>query len=266
MTEILGRITNLNYARITKKIVAFLKDELRSSGREGYVFGLSGGLDSAVVAALASEALREKVYAYILPHSHITPESDLDDALHLAKQLGIRSQMIDLDDIHVGMTRKFVFDRLAAGNLLARLRMCLLYYHANQNNCLVMGTSDRSELMIGYFTKFGDGAADVLPLGSLYKLQVRHLGSHLKIPEKILRKKSSPMLWEKHTAEEEVGMTYEEIDGILYCLFDLKLSVAKTVRKLGVEEGKVRQIKEMRRRAMHKRSLPKICPALSRSQ
>ncbi len=259
MVGITDRITKLNYEKISKRIVKFLNDELEASGREGYVVGLSGGLDSAVVATLAAEASRDKTMSLILPHSGITPAPDIDDAVNLARNLGIRFQTIDLKPIHSALMENLTFDRLAVGNLLARLRMSFLYYHANQSNCLVVGTSNRSELLIGYFTKFGDGAADMLPLGSLYKLQVRELGRHLKVPAGILQKKSGAMLWAGHTAEEEIGMPYEEVDPVLYCLFDLKLPAGGTARKLNIDPAKVRRIKEMHASSKHKRILPKIC-------
>lgn len=252
------RITTLNYGRIRKKIVAFMKSELRSSGCDGFVVGLSGGLDSSVVAALASESTR-KVHALILPRYGITPARDIDDAITLARKLGIKYHIIDLRQIHQMFLRKMKPNKLAAGNLLARLRMCILYYYANLNNLLVLGTGDKSELLIGYFTKYGDGGADILPIASLYKIQARALGHYLKIPDSILAKKISPMLWKKHTAEEEIGMTYEEIDSILYCMFDLKYSTQKTAKRLGIPLGKVLKIKRMHDKSMHKRQMPKIC-------
>ena len=259
LTELVKKIANTNYGSIRKKIVSFLRDELKTSGKDGYVFGLSGGLGSAVVAGLAAEAVRDKVSGMIMPNSNITPATDVDDAVGLAKQLKISFNVIDVTDIHSSMLAKLPANKIASGNLLARIRMCLLYYHANQSNSLVIGTSDKSELLIGYFTKYGDGAADVLPIASLYKTQVRALGNYLKLPNSILTKKSSPMLWQQHLAADELGMSYEEIDGILYCLIDRKLSVKDTAKKLGIELSKVAKIRDMRARSMHKRSLPKIC-------
>jgi len=252
-------IPSLNYDRVIKTIVTALKSELKSSGREGYVFGLSGGLDSSVVASLLSRAAGERTFALVMPRSSATPQQDVSDATDLAKRLNIQFRVIDLTDIHSDILRELPADKLASGNLLARIRMCLLYYYANQNNCLVAGTSDRSELLIGYFTKYGDGGADILPIASLYKTQVRALGNHLDLPNAILNKKSAPMLWEKHTAEEEIGIEYEELDHILHCLFDLKLSTKNTVKKLHVPLKKVEEIRQMHIKSAHKRSLPKIC-------
>lgn len=259
LNELLKKITNLNYERVNKKIVTFLKNELESSGLDGYVFGLSGGLDSSVVASLISQATGETAFALVMPTSKATPEQDTSDAVELAKRLGMQFRIIDLSDIHSSILRELSSNRLASGNLLARIRMCLLYYYANQRNSLVVGTSDKSEFLIGYFTKYGDGAADILPIASLYKTQVRALGNYLKLPNTILSKKSAPMLWESHTAEEEIGATYEEIDSVLYCLYDLKLSPRNTAKKLGIAMERVEKIRQMHIRSAHKRNFPKIC-------
>jgi NAD+ synthase len=248
---------NLDYERISRKIVSFLKFELRSSNREGYVLGLSGGLDSSVVAHLLHLA-GERTFALVMPSSG-TPKQDMDDAVKLAESMGMQFRVIELADIHARIMKELPFEKTASGNLLARIRMCLLYYHANQRNSLVAGTSDRSELLIGYFTKYGDGGADILPIGSLYKTQVRALGSYLKLPDSILAKKSAPMLWEKHTAEEEIGMPYEDVDKILHCLFDLKLSPKRTATKLHIDIERVERIGQMHAASAHKMKMPKIC-------
>lgn len=253
------KITDLDYGKIRKRIVSFIKDELRSSKKDGLVVGLSGGLDSSVTATLAYETAGNKLLALILPSSRVTPTSDIGDAVTLCKKLKIKYDIIDLGQIHSTMVRRMRPSKLASGNLLARLRMCVLYYYANRNNMLVLGTSDRSELLIGYFTKYGDGGADILPIASLYKVQVRALGHYLKLPDSILTKKIGPMLWEKHTAEEEIGMSYEEIDSILYCMFDLKYSPKNTAEKLGISLKKVMKIKKMHDTSVHKREMPKIC-------
>jgi len=259
LKSLLNKITDLDYDRITKKIVSALKDELKSSKREGYVFGLSGGLDSAVVASLLSQAASETTFALVMPRAEITPKQDVSDATDLAKRLKMPFSVIDVTDIHSNALRELPPDRLAGGNLLARIRMALLYYYANQRNCLVAGTSDRSELLIGYFTKYGDGGADILPIASLYKTQVRMLGKFLALPDNILNKKSTPMLWEKHAAESEIGMSYEELDPILHCLFDRKLSTKNTAKKLELPFEKVEEIRQKHIKSAHKRSLPKIC-------
>ncbi len=255
MDEILDAIKNLDYKGITDKIVSFLRYEAKASNRT-FVLGLSGGIDSSVVAKLASLAEIDTL-GLIMPYTKITPKEDVDDAITLAGDLKMNYHIVKLDDIYEQMLKTLPENRYAAGNLLARLRMCLSYYYANLNNALVLGTSDRSELLIGYFTKYGDGAADLLPIASLYKLQVRELAKDLAISKKIIEKKSSPRLWEEHTAEEELGLNYEEIDSILYSLFELKMK-QEDVSKI-FDKEKVNRVLELHRNANHKRVMPKIC-------
>ncbi|MDW8274949.1 MAG: NAD(+) synthase [Candidatus Nitrosocaldus sp.] len=285
-------VASLDYGYVRKRIELFLSKTLGSSGKDGYVLGLSGGLDSSVVAALAAEAMhgygrgKGSVVALIIPHSGITPASDVDDAIRLAGRIGIEHEVIEVGDVHSllvdrlrGMGRgrggggvgvgvgevgdgdrsRSVKEMVASGNLLARLRMCILYYYANINDRLVLGTSDRSELMLGYYTKYGDGAADLLPIAGLYKVQVRELARHLQIDDAIIRKRSSPMLWKGHYAEQELGMSYEEIDSILYCILDMGMSVNETTSMLGVEEEKVERVMHLLRSSRHKRALPRVC-------
>lgn len=256
---IVDKTTDLDYGRIQKKIISFMKNELRSSKKKGFVIGLSGGLDSSVVTALAAEAVGSKLLALILPSARITPVQDIDDAVALCKNLNVKYDIIDLGQIYSSMVRRLRPDRLASGNLLARLRMCVLYYYANKKNLIVLGTGDRSELLMGYFTKYGDGAADILPIASLYKVQVKALGRHLKLPASILTKTIGPRLRQRHTAEKEIGMSYEEIDSILYCMFDLKQSQKHTAKKLGIPLKKVMKIKKMHDASRHKREMAKIC-------
>ena len=125
-----------------------------------------------------------------------------------------------------------------------------------QKNLLVLGSSDKSEYKIGYFTKFGDGSSDITPIASLYKLQVREIAKYLEVPENIIAKKSSPHLWEEHEAEKELDATYEEIDSILYCLIEKKMTIEETVNKTGIEMGTVQKIYELNKNSEHKRTLP----------
>ena len=134
--------------------------------------------------------------------------------------------------------------------------MCTLYYYANHYNLIVCGTSDKSELLIGYFTKYGDGGVDILPLGDVYKTQVRKLAKALGIPEKIIRKPSSPRLWPGQLAEEELGLRYEEIDAILYHYVDLKYSIDDIIKKLPISRDKILRVLNMMKSTEHKRKLP----------
>jgi NAD+ synthase len=208
--------------RIIKIITQFIRDEVRHRNSKGVVVGISGGLDSAVVACLAVMALEpSKVFGLILPDSTITPKGDTRDAKNLAEKLGIKYQITEVGNIkkiclNKRLPRSNNLDyKLAKANLLVRLRMSLLYFYAAATNSLVLGTGDKSELQLGYFAKFGDGAADLFPIADLYKTQVRELARHIAIPESILSKKSSARLWRGQTAEGEIGISYEEIDHIL---------------------------------------------------
>ena len=239
-------------ARIAKKIERFISDYVEASSAKGIVIGLSGGLDSAVVAKLAVNSLgSERVLALILPAS-ATPEQDVSDAADLAKSLGMPYSTINIDPIIERYSQALPADERAAGNLAARIRMGILYYHAAIRGYLVAGTSDKSERMIGYFTKFGDGAADLLPIADLYKTEVRMLASFLKIPKEIVEKKSSPRLWKDHLAEQEIGLSYDELDPILR-LLEKKMSAASIARRLKIPLGEAKKVEGLVKKSAHKR-------------
>ncbi|HZD34073.1 MAG TPA: NAD+ synthase [Nitrososphaeraceae archaeon] len=201
---------------ICEMIEQFIKLELHATKRKKVVIGLSGGLDSSVTICLAVRALSSKqVFSVILPDFPITPKSDVEDAAELAKSLRIEYKIIDIDRIKSEFLTNLPSNTYAEGNLAARIRMCILYYYSFIYNGLVLGTSDKSELLLGYYTKFGDGAADLFPLGDVYKTQVKEIAEYLELPLSIRQKKSSPRLWKDQTAEEELGATYEVIDDIL---------------------------------------------------
>lgn len=221
------------------------------------MIGLSGGLDSSVVLKLSVNAVGpEKVFGLIMPSSS-TPREDIKDAIDLAKSLRVRFEVIDLTPIVERYSQALPEDARARGNLTARIRMNILYYYAAINGYLVAGTSDKSERKIGFFTKFGDGAADILPIADLYKTQVRELAQFLKIPRTIIEKKSSPRLWDNHLAEVEIGMTYETIDPILQ-LLEKKKKPQEIAKKLKLPLNDVRKVKEMVEKSGHKRDPPPI--------
>ncbi len=225
---------------------------MRKSSAKGLVIGLSGGLDSSVVLKLCANAIgAARVLGLVMPSSS-TPQEDIRDAVALAKSLGIDYQVIDLDPIMESYSQVLPEDKRARGNLSARVRMNILYYHAAVSGYLVAGTSDKSERKIGFFTKFGDGAADILPIADLYKTEVRELALLLKLPRDIIEKKISPRLWENHLAEEEIGMTYETMDPILQ-LLEKKKKPQEIARKLKVSLSDVRKVKEMVEKSEHKR-------------
>jgi NAD+ synthase len=245
-------------SQASKGIEHFISDYVSKSSAKGLVLGLSGGLDSAVVLKLAVNALGPaKVLGLVMP-SDTTPREDTEDAIEQAKSLGTRYLVIDINPLLAKFAEVLPDDKRARGNLMARIRMNILYYHANINGYLVTGTSDKSELQLGYFSKYGDGAADIMPIANLYKTQVRALAKHLKVPQAIVEKKSSPRLWDNHLAEEEIGMSYETIDSILHLLIDRKMKPKAVAKKLGIPAKHVNKIKYMIETSLHKRSLPTI--------
>jgi NAD+ synthase len=240
-------------ASIARKIERFIIKYVSTSTANGLVIGLSGGLDSSVVLKLAVTALGpEKVFGLILPTS-ATPDQDITDAIDFARDLGVQYKVIKLEPIIETYLQVLLTNKMASGNLSARIRMNILYYHAALNGYLVAGTSDKSEKIIGFFTKYGDGAADILPIADLYKTQVRDVASYLKIPAAIIEKKSSPRLWKDHLAEEELGLSYEKLDPILELLVERKKSSKEVARKLGVSLNDVLKVKEMIDKTAHKR-------------
>ncbi|MCS7116689.1 MAG: NAD+ synthase [Nitrososphaerales archaeon] len=258
--SVIQEIISLDYSRIIQQIQAYIRDRVINSKKSGVVLGLSGGLDSTVAAFLAKYALgKDRVLALIMPDRRITPAQDIEDAKEVADMLSIEYRIIDIEPIHRAFMENLEEDRLAEGNLRARIRMCLLYYHANLLNRLVMGTGDRSEILIGYFTKYGDGGIDFNPIGCLFKTQVRELARVIGVPERIINKKSSPRLWLDQTAEGEIGLTYEVIDSILYLVFDKGLAKEEVAKRIGVSLGDVTRVLKMYEETQHKRTPPDAC-------
>ena len=257
--SILEEITKKDFNKIQEKIGTFLMEEIRERRSQGVIFGLSGGIDSAVIATLCAKFVKEKSLALLMPSSKITPSADTDDAIKIVDSFHLEYKLIDIGFIHKEYSKYIEPSPLAFGNLGARIRSNMLYYYANARNYLVLGSGDKSEFLIGYFTKYGDGAADLLPIASLYKTQIREFAKFLGIPQNIISKPSGPRLWEGHTAEGEIGLTYEEIDSILYCMFDKNLSIEDTAKLTEIPISNVDKIYQMHKRSEHKRITPKVC-------
>ncbi|MCP1663300.1 MAG: NAD+ synthase [Methanocalculus sp. MSAO_Arc1] len=202
------------------RIENIIRQGIWSSGTDGVVLGLSGGIDSAVVAALASASLgSERVSAFFLP-SATTPPEDEADVCELCQMYGLELQIIPINGIIDAYRRMdgFVDEPHLVGNLMARTRMAILYYQANLRNRIVIGTSNRTEYLIGYCTKWGDNAADLQPILHLSKQDVYLLGAELGIPEAIMKKKPSAGLWEGQSDELEIGIPYADLDAALASL------------------------------------------------
>jgi NAD+ synthase len=257
--EVLDEIENQNYKEITETIERFLSEQIEKNKAKGLILGLSGGIDSAVLAYLCKRQLKEKTLAIIMPDTEITPNYETEDALKIIALTGIEYKLLDIKPIVKEYSMYLEPNDWAKGNLRARIRTNILYYYANAKNYLVLGSSDKSEHLIGYFTKFGDGAADIVPIISLYKLQVRKIAEFLGVPKNVIEKKSSAHLWKAHEAEKEIGISYEEIDSILYCLFDKKLSLDDTVNKTQIEKSTIEKIYNLYLKTEHKR-LPATKP------
>ena len=254
--SILNEIKNHNYQQLSEKIQNSIVQKCNDYNKNGVIFGLSGGIDSGVIAYLCSNAIKEKTLALIMPDSKISPNDETEDAIKIVDSLGINYKLIDINSIHREYYNVLEPNDLALGNLRARIRKNIMYYYANSKNLLVLGSSDKSEFNIGYFTKFGDGAADILPIVSLYKIQVREIAKYLGVPDNIIKKKSSPNLWPNHIAESEIGVTYEEIDCVLYCLIDKKITINETVTQTQIKEETVQKIYQLYKKSEHKRITP----------
>jgi NAD+ synthase len=210
--------SRMNVKEEVEKLQQFIRHQVEVTGANGLVIGISGGIDSTVAAYLAVRALgKEKVLGVLLP-SHTTPEEDQEDAAEVVRRLGLESAHVPIADIIACFGNhlpEFDEGSLPKANLQARVRMCIVYYFANLKNYLVCGTTDASENFLGYYTKYGDGAADIEPLIKLTKTEVKSMAKELGVHEKIIRKKSSPNLKAGHDAEEELGVSYEMLDRLL---------------------------------------------------
>ena len=256
----IDRLINIDYDYVERRIISFLRSYTSSIGAKGAVVGLSGGVDSSVTAILLVKALgKDRVIGLIMPYK-TTPPEDVRDAVELTKALGIKYEIIDINPIRNAYSSAIPAFResevVANGNVLARIRMTILYYYANLNGMIVAGTGDKSELLIGYFTKYGDGGVDILPIGDLYKSQVRRLGKHLGLPDSIAYKPSSPRLWEGQTAEGELGLRYEDIDVILHALVDLRMNPQEAQEATGKPISVVEQVWRRVVATEHKRRTP----------
>ena len=253
---------SLEYGSVSASVQEFIKRQVDRAGSDGIVLGLSGGVDSAATAYLCSRALGSgRCLALLMPNSASTPPSETIDGLLVAARLSMPHRIIPIGDIvdiatahDVGAPSDVLMQR-SRGNLSARIRAALLYYEAQKRNCLVVGTGDRSEHLMGYFTKYGDGACDMLPIASLYKTQVQELARFLGVPLRIVQKDPSPHLWPDHKATDELGLDYDAIDSILVHVGQDSDTISQ---KLDIPCDKVGRILDLCRTSEHKRHLPPV--------
>ena len=239
---------------------------MENSKVKGIVLGMSGGVDSNTVAALSALAIGGKdVLGLILPEKETYNSRDIQDAKIVADKFGIQTQVCDitpaLEGIYGSMPSFDPLDKLSKGNVKARMRMTYIYYHANKLNKIVCGSSDKSETMMGYFTKWGDVAADIAPIMDLYKTQVRKLAAQIGIPAELASKPSTPALWPNQTAEGELGITYESLDLALFGI-ERFMTTKEVAKQLNIEEIQVENIKKRWLKAEHKRRMP-LAPKLA---
>ena len=240
-------LPEINEEETRKRIEEFISKKV---GKRKAVLGLSGGLDSSVVLKLCEESLGKENVLGVMLQTKYNKEEDLRDAIEYAKELGVEYKVKNIDKIVEEFTREFETDgKLALGNIAARVRMTALYYYSNQYNGMVIGTGNKSEILTGYFTKYGDGGVDIEPIGNLYKTSVRDLARHLKVPERIIEKEPSAGLWEDQTDEKELGMKYETLDKVLYS-FENKAYPSDTDSEI------IERVKKMVDSNYHKREFP----------
>jgi len=254
-------VLNVDFSETETRITQFIKEYVSNSqSKGGIVLGLSGGIDSATTAALCSKALGGKnILALLMPEEETKNQKDLDDAKTIAKQFNIKTQTIDithaLENIYNTIPIYDQKNQTSKGNIKARTRMTILYYYANKLDKIVCGSSNKSETLMGYFTKWGDSAADITPIKDLYKTQVRKLASNLGIPEPIALKPATPALWPNQTAEKELGIKYETLDLILYGL-ERSIPITEIAKQLNIEQNNIEAIKKRILHNEHKRQLP----------
>ena len=250
-------VLELNLAEVEKRITRFIKEYIEKAGADGIVLGLSGGVDSSTIAALSSLSIGgERVLGLLIPEKETYNQKDIEDANLIARKFGLKTYVCDITNVLESFYKAIpVFDpqdKLCKGNTKARTRMILLYYCANKLNRIVCGSSDKSETMMGYFTKWGDVAADISPIMDLYKTQVRKLAEHLDIPTELAAKPATPALWPNQLAETELGITYDTLDLILYGL-ERFMAVEAIAEQLKIKSELVTKVKNRWLSTEHKR-------------
>ena len=255
----------INTQLAEKILTGFIKTELNRVGFNRALLGLSGGVDSAVSLYLCVRALgAENVLALRLPYK-TSPANTLEDAQTMIDDLGVPSMTIEITDMVDPLINHYDdMDKLRAGNIMARMRMIVLYDQSAAFKGLVMGTSNKTEMLLGYSTIYGDAAAALQPMGDLYKTQVRQLARHLGVPDQVIQKPPSADLWLGQTDEGELGFTYERVDQLLYLLVDQRYRPEACVEE-GFEKAFVDRVVGMMRRNHFKRIMPPIAKLSQRT-
>ncbi|WP_405275348.1 NAD+ synthase [Methanobrevibacter sp.] len=254
----MSEIPEIDLEKTKSDIIEFIQSKVNEANSDGIAIGLSGGIDSTLVAYLACEAVGpDNVFGITMP-SATTPTEDNIHGSEVAQNLGMNYKQIAIDSIlkeYLSLTQ-LDNNNLAIGNLKARIRMSVLYYYANYKNYLVIGTGNKSEILIGYFTKHGDGACDMEPIGDLYKSEVFKLSEYLNISEEILNKPPRAGLWEGQSDEDEIGMSYDLLDKILYFYTEKDMKNTEIAQKLDISVDDVDMIITKIKRSEHKSKVP----------
>ena len=241
------------------RIISFIRRLHDDAGADGAVIGLSGGVDSSLTAALAVEALgRESLYGLSMPAS-VSAQRHQSDAEAMAEHLDIRFDIVEIEpgvETLVSALPHETVGTVARGNSRARVRAVLTYLVANEENRLVLGTGNRTEALVGYFTKYGDGAVDCHPIGNLYKCQVRQLAREMDVPDSIVTKPATAELWSDQTDEDELGIDYDTLDVILAMHVDGPLPRHRTADLADCDVETVDRVVDMVDRSAHKRAVP----------
>lgn len=255
----------LDTGLVERILVGFLRDETHQAGFTKGVLGLSGGVDSAVCAALAARALgSENVLGILMPYRTSNPQSRADAEL-VAQSVGIRTELVDITPaVEPHLLRAGSTDRVRAGNIMARERMIILYDASQRDKALVLGTSNKTELLLGYGTLFGDMACAINPLGDLYKTQVWQLARSLGIPDQVIAKRPSADLWDGQTDEGEFGFSYDDADRLLYMMIDERRTDDECAAA-GFSGEFIRRIRGMVSRSQFKRRPPLIAKVSHRT-
>ena len=249
---------DLDVKVVNDLLVQFVRDETKNAGFHRGVIGVSGGVDSAVSAALTAAALgKDDTIGVLMPYRTSSPKS-VDDAKIVTDQLGIRSEVVDISEmVDAYCAAHRVTDRVRRGNVMARMRMIVLYDISAREQALVIGTSNKTEIMVGYGTLFGDTASAINPLGDLYKTQIWQLARHLGLPATIVNKVPTADLWEGQSDEEELGSTYAQLDALLFHLVDERRNDDE-LKAFGYESAFIDRVKLLIRRNQFKRRPPLI--------